>query len=182
MNVQLLLIKYTENMKILEEIMEYFAQVSGLKMNRHKTQIMKLGSSSIGNDNLIVITLGKMVYLVKKKWSKNEILGKIKILLERWKQRNLTILGNIKFVKVLQSLNYYVYFIMSVPPRVFKEVETISFNFVCSGHDKIKRKHLFVKYDTSGLKMLNFKYMIYAQLEMWTKRLVCGNNDMTFPH
>ena len=44
----------------------FFFQVSGLKINKDKTQIMKLGSISQGNvDMNNVTTLGKMVPFVK---------------------------------------------------------------------------------------------------------------------
>ena len=56
-------LKDTEDMKILEKILDSFSQVSGLKINRDKTEIMKLGSSSHSNENLTGITLGKMVSL-----------------------------------------------------------------------------------------------------------------------
>ena len=53
-------------MKILEQILDSFFQVSGLKINKDKTQIMKLGSTSQGNvDMNNVTTLGKMVPFVK---------------------------------------------------------------------------------------------------------------------
>ena len=66
---------------------------------------------------------------------------------------------------------------MSVPPSVFKEVEKICFNFIWNRHDKIKRNILYLNYDKGGLKMLNFKYMIYAQRVVWIKKLLGGNND-----
>ena len=100
-------------MKILEKILDSFSQVSGLKINRNKTQIMKLGSSSHSNENLSGITLGKMVSLVKvlgiyfsldinvkEEINYKEILSKIKRLLGWWKQRDLTLLGKIQLVKV----------------------------------------------------------------------------------
>ena len=67
---------------------------------------------------------------------------------------------------------------MSVPSWVFKEIDTICFNFIWNGHDKIKRNILFLNYDKGGLKMLNFKYMICAQRVMWIKRLIYGNSVM----
>ena len=51
-------------------------------------------------------------------------------------------------------------------------------NFILNGHDKIKRNILYLKCDKGGLKMLNFKYMIYAQRVVWIKKLLGGNNDM----
>ena len=59
-------LKDTEDMKLLEQILDSFFQVSGLKINKDKTQIMKLGSTNQGNvDMNNVTTLGKMVPFVK---------------------------------------------------------------------------------------------------------------------
>ena len=185
-------LKDTEDMKILENIMASFSQVSGLRINKDKTHIMKLGSSGQSYDDFSSITLGKIVSVVKvlgvhfsldinvkEEINYKEILSKIKKLLGWWKQRDLTLFGKIQLVKVFAiSKLLYVSSIMTVPQWVFKEMETICFNFIWNGHDKIRRNILYMNYDSGGLKMLNFKYMVCAQRVMWIKRLIYGHNDM----
>ena len=120
-------------LKVLEQILDSFFQVSGLKINKDKTQIMKLGSTSQGNvDMNSVTTLGKMVPFVKvlgvyfsldidaqEEMNYKEILSKIKRLLGWWKQRDLTLFGKIQLVKVFAiSKLLYVSSIMSVPSWV----------------------------------------------------------------
>ena len=186
-------LKDTEDMYILEQILDSFFQVSGLKINNDKTQIMKLGSTSQGNVDMNNVTsFCKMVPFVnvlgvyfsldidaQEQINYKEILSKIKISLGWWKQRDLTLFGKIQLVKVFAiSKLLYVSSIMSVPSWVIKEIDTICFNFIWNGHDRIKRNILFLNYDKGGLKMLNFKYMVCAQRVMWIKRQIFGNSEM----
>ena len=83
-----------------------------------------------------------------------EILSKIKRLLGWWKQRDLTIMGKVQLLKtyVLSNFNY-VSSLSTVPKSILEEVERISFDFIWSGKDRIKRKILYQDYEFGGLRM-----------------------------
>ena len=183
-----ILAKDTSSVERLRSIFEAFEKISGLRVNKEKTNFMWMGNEfempgipTFGNLVNEVKILG--VYFtrnIKKKDNLNykEILSKIKKLLGWWKQRDLTIMGKIQLLKTyaLSKLNF-VSSLISVPRWVCEEVEKISFEFVWGGKDRIKRKILYQNYEFGGLSMSNFKIFIKTQRVLWLKRLLYGEHN-----
>ena len=182
-------VKDVSSLQRLEVLFDAFSKISGLKVNRDKTKLLRLG---IGSNQDIVPKVWKMVNEVKilgiyfsldinikEEMNYKEILSKIKKLLGWWKQRDLSILGKIQLLKTyaLSKLTY-VSSLIVVPKWVYKEIEKITFDFIWNGQDKVKRNTMFQNYDNGGLRMTNFELFIKAQRVMWMKRLIYSDKEM----
>ena len=176
-----------ESVKRVQQIFEAFEKISGLKVNKEKTNFVWLGKETeisgvqlFGNVVEEVKILG--IYFTRNLKQKDdlnykEILSKIKRLVGWWKQRDLTIMGKIQLLKtyVLSKFNY-VSSLITVPKSILEEVERISFDFIWRGKDRIKRKILYQDYEFGGLRMTNYETFIKTQRIMWLKRLIYGEN------
>ena len=176
-----------ESIERVQQVFEAFEKISGLKVNKDKTNFVWLGKETeisgvqlFGNLVEEVKILG--IYFtrnLKRKEDLNykEILSKIKRLVGWWKQRDLTIMGKVQLLKtyVLSKFNY-VSSLITVPKPILEEVERISFDFIWGGKDRIKRKILYQDYEFGGIRMTNYETFIKSQRVMWLKRLLYGEN------
>ena len=173
----------------LQNIFEEFEKISGLRMNKGKTYFVWMGKE---NEKPNISLFGNLVNKVKilgiyfsldikirEDMNYKEILSKIKRQLGWWKQRDLSMTGKIHLMKTyaLSKLNY-VTSLTAVPKWVVTEVEKITFEFLWSGKDRIKRDILFQDYKNGGLRMTNYRLFIQAQRISWLKRLLYGNKQM----
>ena len=169
----------------LHSIFEDFGKISGLIVNKGKTNFLQLGKRDEIPDMPQFGTLVDEVKIlgvhfsldvkVKDDLNYKEILSKIKRLLAWWKERDLTLMGKIHLLKTyaLSKLNY-VSALLAIPQWVFTEVEKITFEFLWRGKDRIKRKIMYQDYAKGGLRMINFKLFVKTQRIMWLKRLLYG--------
>ena len=134
---------------------EDFEGVSGLKLNKSKTNAMWIGGSKYRCDYLCEdcgLNWTRQVYylgveigpLLTNMAAYNYAvrIRKLKNLLNPWMKRGITPFGRIHLVKTM-ALSQLVY-LMSVLEkpcrRMLKELETIMFNFIWNGkRDRIKR-------------------------------------------
>ena len=104
---------FTRNVKSinrLKVLFAYFEKLSGLKVNKDKTKVLRLGLCQhlkvnfyFGETVDFVKILGVFFSLdeyMKENMNYKEILSKIKSLLNFWKQRDLTFMGKIQLLKV----------------------------------------------------------------------------------
>jgi len=131
-------------------LLDQFGDLSGLKINKSKTEGLWLGplKSRLGKEEPFVISWSKQYVIalgiafpyhvqVGNKINFNEKLAKLKKVLNVWSSRHLTILGRIAIVKSL-ALAKLVYScsVLNVPEEFVKEVNSniISFiwNLICS--------------------------------------------------
>ena len=84
------------------------------------------------------------------------------------KWRNLSILGKIQIIKTfaIPKLMFRAS-VISIPSEIVKEVNSIFYNFIWNGKDKVKRCALISDIDKGGLKMLDIESMISA------RRVIC---------
>ena len=173
----------------LQSIFEEFGKISGLLVNKGKTNFLWLGKSDeipempqFGTrvDELKILGVHFSLNVkVKDDLNYKEILSKIKRLLAWWKERDLTLMGKIHLLKTyaLSKLNY-VSSLLAIPQWVFTEVEKITFEFLWRGKDRIKRKIMYQDYAQGGLRMINFKLFVKTQRIMWLKRLLYGEKNI----
>ena len=183
-----LFVKDKPSMDRLQIILEEFKNISGLKVNKGKTNFLWMGKDSDKPDialfgNLVqeVKILGvyfSMNVKVKENLNYKEILSRIKRLLGWWKERDLTLMGKVHLIKTyaLSKLNY-VSSLIVVPQWIFSEVEQITFDFLWRGKDRVKRKIMYQDYAHGGLKMTNFRLFVKTQRVMWLKRLLYGEKN-----
>ena len=175
----------------LQNLFQEFLEMSGLKVNIDKTKILLIGKNM---DNIGEFQFGSVVTEVKilgitfsldikrrEEFNYKEILSKIKRLLGWWKQRDLTIMGKIHLLKTyaLSKLNY-VSSSSEVPKWLFAEIQKICFDFIWKGKDRIKRLIMYQDYKDGGLRMVNFELFVKTQRVMWVKRLLYGEQHMSW--
>jgi hypothetical protein len=136
----------------LHEI-EIFGSLSGLMLNRKKTQGMWVGKlknckdkiEAIKWDNKPIKALGIYFGHDIDKYDELNWEGKInqmKKLLISWEKRNLTIIGKILIIKSLLLPKFtFIASSCTIPERYTKEVESCCFKFIWKGKpDKITRR------------------------------------------
>lgn len=178
-----------ETLKELDE----FYKLSGLKINRDKTQIVWIGSKKYSDERLCSdmnfkwttrfkllgihydVDLNKILKL-----NYDKKLVKIKSIIDQWSKRKLTPIGKITLVKslLISQLNH-LFIALPNPKNAFiKELNTILFEFVWnSKSDKIKRKVATQKYAYGGLKMVDLDCYIKGLKSTWIRRLVMEDNS-----
>ena len=93
-----------------------------------------------------------------------------------WRQRNLSIIGKVQIIKTYgTSQLIYITNMISTPLDVIKQANTIFYNFLWNGPDKIKRNTMIAEYHQGGLKMPHFESIITTQKIMWAKRYLSFN-------
>ena len=176
----------------VQYVFEEFEKLSGLKVNKEKTNCVWIGKENeIPQEHLIfgnIINEVKILGIIftrnikrKEELNYKEILSKIKRLLGWWKERDLSLMGKVHLLKTyaLSKLNY-VSSLIVVPKWVISEVEKMSFDFLWNGKDRVKRNIICQTYADGGIKMSNFTIYIKAQRIMWLKRLIYGENKISW--
>ena len=160
-----------------------FSQVSGLTLNKQKSEIICLGPKEINNEVLYGIkhTINPVKYLGiylgqdmetcnKKQWDTASL--KIDCMLNKWKQRDLSIKGKILILKslaipkltmILQLLPYKKDIILQLNRKFYK--------FIWGTRDRIKRKTLIGDYQDGGLKMIDLELFGKSLRASWIPRL-----------
>ena len=167
-----------ESYASLFAILESFGSCSGLRVNHEKTEILALGNSILHEKDFnnhkvceIIKILGVYFgYDEKQRYDLNfrQTLKSIKKSINMWKWRNLSLLGKIQIIKTFAIPKLM--FRASVIPisnDLAKEANSIFYNFIWNGKDKVKRCALISDIDKGGLKMLDIKSMVSA------RRVIC---------
>ena len=173
----------------IQDIFRDFFELSGLKVNIEKTNVMRIGKKKgglgrlpMGNIVTEIKILGVYFSLdikTREELNYKEILSKIKRLLGIWKQRDLTVMGKVHLLKTyaLSKLNY-VSSLFVVLKWVVAEINKICFEFIWNGKDRIKRVICYQDYGDGGLRMIDFELFVKTQRIMWLKRLLYGEKKM----
>ena len=172
-------------------LLDQFGDLSGLKINKSKTEGLWLGplKSRLDKDEPFCISWPKQYVIalgiafpyhaqVGNKINFDERLAKLKKVLNTWSGRHLTILGRIAIVKSLAVAKLvYSCSVLNVPGNLVKEVNNSIFSFIRNFKpDKIKRKTLTGPICNGGLNMLDFADVVKSLKIAWVKRY-CKAND-----
>ena len=173
---------------VLNEI-EKFSTVSGITLNKSKTEGIYLGNSNITDlnpnikwTNSPVKSLGIYFGKCKKEvenlnW--NPKVNKLQNTLNRWKTRKLTFYGKVTIIKTLGiSQILYNAACIKVPDSIIKKVDKIIYNFLWdSSKEKVKRNTTTKEMIYGGLNMVNTEAKINVFQIKWIQRLLNGNDD-----
>ena len=166
-------------------LLDQFSNLSGLKINRSKTEGLWLGrwKSRLGKDDPFGISWPKEYVTalgitfpynanVGFKLNFEEKLAKLKKVFNIWCKRHLTILGRIAIVKNLAIAKLvYCCSVLNVPAEFVKEVNSTIFSFIWNFKpDKIKRKTLIGPVCKGGLNMINFEDVVKSLKFSWVNR------------
>ena len=173
-----------ESIIYLWEILDLFAECSGLKVNKEKTQAMGLGTWKSTNQiihNLKVQQepikiLGIWFSHDKKVMHDRNVQGKVERMknsLAIWNSTGLTLQGRIMIVKTL-GLSQLVYPMINlhVPKQTLKEIDKFVYKFIWNGTAaKIKKSVLVGDYFDGGLKAPCI-FTTYKRLKCsWIRRI-----------
>jgi exonuclease III len=170
----------------LFEHLEIFGEISGLRLNIDKTEILLLGTAikekipkryrkyvkeevnylgcSISSDQ--VQTTDKNI---------EKALEKLNNLLDKWKHRSTTLSGKIAIIKslLIPQVTYILTTMTSPGKEKLKDLEKNLYKFINNeGSEKIKRNVLIGEYEDGGYKMTDIVSYIKAIKLNWVSRLL----------
>jgi exonuclease III len=165
--------------------LEEFSLVSGLKVNKEKTEILPLGPTNPENlDKDISPYIRDYVKMLGINISRNKeeiielnykpILDKIEHTLTWWQYKGLSIHGKIVVLKtlVISKLIYALSVIPSPPKKTLEDLQKKLYEFVWDGKgDKIKRDTLIGDYIDGGYRMPDLITYSQALKVAWLKRV-----------
>ena len=177
------------------ETLKQFYIMSGLKINVEKTRALWIGSSCGSHETLceelaldwsqeplkiLGVTFSPLVFNI---WdlNVNEILRKVKHLLNQWSKRKISLSGRITIIKSL-AISKFVHLFISLPDppnALIKELEHIFYKFLWnSGPDRIKRKIIVKNIACAGLRMVELRSFIKALKLSWLRRILQQSKQM----
>ena len=171
-------------------IISNFGDVSGLKLNLNKTEIILLGplEKSYNSDNLLGIRvnrthfkyLGIMVgnnlkACFHQHWQ-NQIM-EVKNLINSWKQRQLSIKGKIIIIKslIIPKITLSLSLIPLDKQTCFT-LKRLLFKFIWKTTERIKRKTLIGDYQDGGMKMVDIELYEKSLKASWIQKLFGKQN------
>ena len=105
-------------------------------------------------------------------------VNSIKLIIEAWKYRQLSMVGKILIVKCLMASQLtYVSSVIVLPEHVITQLNSIFHKFVWRKGERVKRKTLMLNYDQGGLRMVDLKSFLYSLQMSWVKKML--NNDIS---
>ena len=170
----------------LFELMTFFKDISGLKINCKKTEGMWIGSTKENKEKPLGIkwpdepikALGVYyTYDLKLLREKNfiERLDSIKKLINIWSSRGLSIYGKLTIIKSFLIPKFvYICALLPTPNELLKQLNQLLFKFLWKGTDKVRRVSVINEYREGGLKMIDLETMVKSLRLAWLKRIFNG--------
>ncbi len=192
------------SLKNVLELVESFSKISGLTVNKSKTEAMWIGSLKERLDTVENVSWklgGKCVKIlgirfngfksasnIEENWDSR--LTKCENILKSWSHRDIDVCGKIVLVKSLLASQFiYIMQAFICPDWFLNRLNKMFFQFIWSKRDvwhenerkykvceKVKRKVMVTEYKNGGLKMLNMKQMQVSLLTKWIDRLTTEGN------
>ena len=73
------------------------------------------------------------------------------------------------FKTILLSKKSYPSSVLTTPPEIIKEFNTVVFHFLWNGKDKVTRRSTYAPYDSGGINMVHYENMVKASRLSWLK-------------
>ena len=174
------------------KICEDFEGVSGLKLNKSKTNVMWIGGNKYRRDSLcedcglnwtrqvnyLGVEIGPLLTNMAE-YNYAVRIRKLKNLLNPWVKRGITPFGRLHLIKsmALSQLVYLMSVLEKPCRRMLKELETIMFNFIWNGkRDRIKRSTMKNLRSAGGLQVPDPSTQADSLKVTWIKRFMNGDN------
>ena len=173
----------TSALEIFKEL-DTFSKVSGLRCNQEKTEAMRLGKSNMDHDNGLTVKWVDFMTVTGVTFSKTGISAhknveklseKIDGELQKWKARQLSLLGRSQIVKTFAYSQFrFLSNVMTLPIEVTKQIKTIAFNFLWNGSErgKVKRNAIVGDIDKGGIRFPDLDSIVKSQHIVWIKRFL----------
>lgn len=180
-----LMLKDLESVEKLLVLLEKFGNLSGLRINKEKSEAMWIGAKKHCKDTPLGLSWTKGLKItgvfftydteVAKQVNLDCMIESLRAKLNLWKSRNLSLLGRIQIVKTFGLSKFlFITNMVAVPKDVINKIEKLVFNFLWSGPDKVKRNVAVGDYIDGGLQVPDVKSRIVTQRVLWIKRLLYG--------
>ena len=179
------------NQTLLE--LEFFANISGLKINFDKTQVVWIGSKKFSTS--AIKTRWKLSWGANKfkvlgiifntdldQMIKENYVSKIKHLENMariWGKRSLSPIGKITVIKtfMISAFNHLFSSLPNPNKRVIDHINNILYTFLWNNKpNKIKSSIITKQVREGGLQMVNLNAFIEAQKATWVRRLLTTNS------
>ena len=175
----------------LLEMLNFFKDISGLKINCKKTEGMWIGLTKVNKAKPLGIkwpnertkALGfYYTYDTKLLREKNfiERLDSIKKLITIWSLRGLFIYGKLTIIKSFLIPRFvYICALLPTQNEVLKQLNQLLFKFLWKGIDKVRCVSVITDYGEGGLKMIDLDTMVKSLRLAWLKHIF-NENDGTW--
>ena len=181
--------------EILQEL-ETFADISGLKTNLDKTQVVWIGAKKYSTDSIKTrwklswgttqfkllgvifnVDLDKIVGINYK-----DKIAQVKNLIKIWQRRFLTPLGKVTVIKtlILPKITHLLIALPNPNSDFLKNINSIFYDYLWNGRAKIKQTIAIKQYFEGGLKMINLKAFSRALKITWLRRLLQKESKWQF--
>ena len=177
------------SVQCLFKLLDRFEKCSGLKVNYTKTEAMWIGSSRNNTETPLALMWRKWRKTVKSlgvhlSYNNEESMQKnfydklrgIKSQIRLWSWRGLSLFGKVTIIKTLLLPKVlYVSTIRPPPLEFIKAFQTIIYNFLWKGPDKIARTATINDYEYGGLKLTDLTTSIMSLGVTWIGRFLSDN-------
>lgn len=191
-----LFLKDKKDLEMALIIFYQFELISGLKLNKNKTQAMWLGSEKDNNSSPFGLKWVKQIKIlgihfrneakasnIECNWK--ERLETTKKRIKQWSCRNLSIYGKIIVTKTF-LMSPYIYLMQSIglPEHVLTELNRLFFGFIWKkkfsnkkAFEKVKRKIMTQEFERGGLKMIDMHTLQQSLYLAWIPKLLEESNN-----
>ena len=178
------------DIKIALDIFARFSRISGLEINKHKSEAMWIGSSLKSEGQCLGLLWKKRIKVlgiifschtrigdIEENWDKR--LDNIKRTIGIWHKRNIGYLGKICIINsfIIPQLTY-VMKVICLPDKILTSVNTLIHRFLWKrkntnkkAFEKVKRNVLKGDYSKGGLRMPDVKLIQKSFLLEWVSKL-----------
>ena len=174
-------------------ILEYYAVISGLKINYSKTKAVWIGSKKYSKtvfhkkrwkldwESTQFSLLGIKFDVNLENMSKLNFegkLGEIKKIIHHWLPRKLTPIGRNTIIKslLIPKITHLLITLPNPPEKFIKELNALLLSFLWNKKPpKIKKEVLYQNISSGGLRMVELNNFIVALKITWIRRLITTN-------
>ena len=171
-----------ESAQLIFRLLDRFRSCSGLKVNYTKTEAMWIGSLRESSATPLGITWRKSVKALGICFSYNpnihsqvnfyDKLKDIRTQTRLWSCRGLSLYGKITIIKsFLLPKMLYIFSVLPTPEAFIKQLNTIIYNFLWNGPDKMARLAVINNIEYGGLKLADLETSIKSLRLAWLGRL-----------
>ena len=197
-DVTIIMPRSERSMKEVVSTLDKFELIAGLKVNKDKTQVLRIGKGA-SSDKILCEELGlKWVTRLKvlgvnlsatpHEMLENfdEKIAEIESLLNNFTYRNITVYGRIRVVKAiaLSKVTHLIQIIPNPPPTQILKLQRIINKFIWTGPGQkkvvIKKEAAELPPSRGGLAIPNIEHFWNGLKLAWLNRLFTSHDDTTW--
>jgi hypothetical protein len=175
-------------------VLDYYAHISGLKINYSKSKVIWIGKKKFSKDvyhhtrwklewgattfTLLGINFSVNLEQIIELNYDSKII-EIQKLMKVWSIRILTVLGRITVLKslILPKLVHLLTALPNPSEKLLKHINTLFFKFIWhNNHEKLKRTLITQDHKDGGIKMININNFMTAIKCTWIRRMILKNS------